>query len=55
MAESCLTAIMGRMAAYTGKEISWDDALKSDESLVPAELDFAKAYPLGPIPVPGQA
>ena len=54
VAESCLTAIMGRMAAYTGKEISWDDALKSDESLVPAELDFAKAYPLGPIPVPGQ-
>jgi len=55
VAESCLTAIMGRMAAYTGAEVSWDDALKSDLSLVPEELDFAKAYPLGPIPVPGQA
>lgn len=55
VAESCLTAIMGRMAAYTGKEITWDDALKSDENLVPEVLDFAKAYPLGPIPVPGQA
>lgn len=55
VAESCLTAIMGRMAAYTGKEVTWDDALKSDENLVPEELDFAKAYPLGPIPVPGQA
>ncbi len=55
VAESCLTAIMGRMAAYTGAEVSWNDALKSDLSLVPEDLDFAKAYPLGPIPVPGQA
>ncbi len=51
--ESTLTAIMGRMAAYTGKEITWDEALNSDESLVPEVLDFAHEYPVGPIPVPG--
>ncbi len=54
VAESCLTAIMGRMAAYTGQEIKWDDALNSDENIVPAVLDFDKEYPLGPIPVPGK-
>ncbi|HOH31454.1 MAG TPA: gfo/Idh/MocA family oxidoreductase, partial [Candidatus Hydrogenedentes bacterium] len=52
-AESTLTAIMGRMAAYTGKELTWDEALNSDLSLVPAVLDFEQAYPVGPIPVPG--
>jgi len=52
-AESTMTAIMGRMAAYTGKLLTWDDALNADLSLVPAVLDFAQAYPVGPIPVPG--
>ena len=51
--ESTLTAIMGRMAAYTGKELTWDEALNSEETLVPAVLDFDSAYPVGPIPVPG--
>ncbi|MFA7691389.1 MAG: Gfo/Idh/MocA family oxidoreductase [Candidatus Hydrogenedentales bacterium] len=52
-AESTLTAIMGRMSAYTGKKVTWDEALNSDLSLVPEDLDFEKAYPVGPIPVPG--
>jgi len=51
--ESTLTAIMGRMAAYTGKELTWDEALNSEESLVPEVLDFDHEYPVGPIPVPG--
>lgn len=46
IAESCLTAIMGRMSAYTGQEISWDQALNSKESLMPDVVE------LGPIPVP---
>lgn len=33
MAHSTMVAIMGRMAAYTGKEISWEDALHSKENL----------------------
>ena len=46
IAESVLTAIMGRMSAYTGQEITWDQALNSKEDLTPAKLE------LGPIAVP---
>lgn len=53
MAESTMTSIMGRMAAYTGQRVTWDQALNSDLSLVPADLSFDKDYPVGPIPVPG--
>ena len=35
VAESTLTAIMGRMTAYTGKKVTWDDALNSKEELMP--------------------
>ena len=53
VAESTLTAIMGRMSAYTGQVISWEKALKSDLSLVPEDLSFDKKYPVGPVPRPG--
>jgi predicted dehydrogenase len=46
VAESTLTAIMGRMAAYTGKEVTWDQALRSKENLAPEK------YAFGPIAVP---
>jgi hypothetical protein len=49
VAESTLTAIMGRMSAYTGKAVTWDQALNSKEALVPATLTF------GPIPTPSVA
>jgi myo-inositol 2-dehydrogenase / D-chiro-inositol 1-dehydrogenase len=50
MANTTLAAIMGRMAAYTGQEITWDMALNSQEALVPAVLDWKT-----PIPVPSWA
>lgn len=53
VAEGTLTAIMGREAAYTGREVTWEDALNSDLSLVPEDLDFDKPYPVSPLPVPG--
>ncbi|MCC6142348.1 MAG: Gfo/Idh/MocA family oxidoreductase, partial [Candidatus Hydrogenedentes bacterium] len=53
VAESTFTAIIGREAAYTGKELKWDDALASDLSLVPKDLSFDKSYPMGEVPVPG--
>jgi len=34
-AKSCLTAIMGRMACESGKQITWDEALASDVELAP--------------------
>lgn len=30
-AESALTSILGRMAAYTGREVTWDEMMKSEE------------------------
>ncbi len=45
VAESTMTAIMGRMSAYTGQRLTWDDALNSDLSLIPEKLDF-EAKPL---------
>ena len=52
--ESTLTAIMGRMSAYTGKLVTWEEALNSEESLVPANLDWNMSLPVPPVPMPGQ-
>ena len=43
VAESTLTAIMGRMSAYTGKVVTWDQALNSKEELMPANLTLGSA------------
>lgn len=40
MANSTLMAIMGRMACYTGKRVTWDQALNSTEDLSPAAYEF---------------
>ncbi len=54
LAHSSLMAIMGRMAAYTGQEITWDMALNSQESLVPENLRWDAALPVKPMALPGQ-
>jgi myo-inositol 2-dehydrogenase/D-chiro-inositol 1-dehydrogenase len=48
-----LTAIMGRMAAYTGQEVTWEQALNSAESLVPAKLELNTVVPVPPVAMPG--
>ena len=53
MASSTLLAIMGRMAAYTGQEITWDMALNSKEELVPSQLDWDMKLPVAPVAMPG--
>lgn len=53
MAQSTLLAIMGRMAAYTGKRITWDDALNSTEKLGPDTYSFQMAPPLVEVAKPG--
>lgn len=53
VAHSTLTAIMGRMSAYTGKAVTWDDALNSKQDLMPATLAFGD-LPTPPVAVPGQ-
>jgi predicted dehydrogenase len=53
VAESTLTAVMGRMATYTGKQISWQEALESDEKWGPDSYEFGP-LPVDPVPMPGQ-
>ncbi len=52
VAESTFTAIMGRMSAYTGKKLNWDEALNADYSLMPENLSPDVSIPVKPIPVP---
>ena len=49
-AESTMTAIFGRMAAYSGKELEWSAALDSQITLMPKELGFDKPAPVNPGP-----
>jgi predicted dehydrogenase len=48
-AKSTLTAIMGRMATYSGKPIEWDDAMNSNLDLLPEKL----AWDANPKVLPG--
>jgi hypothetical protein len=53
IAESTLTAIMGRMSAYTGPAVKWDWVLKASKlDLSPARYEFGD-LPVRPVPVPG--
>ena len=47
-AKSTMTAIMGRMATYTGKKITWDQAINSKEILVPNNLTWNSTPPTLP-------
>ena len=54
MARSTLLAIMGRMAAYTGQEITWEMAMNSKETLSPSRYDWDAKPPIAEVAVPGQ-
>ena len=53
MCNSTLMAIMGRMAAYTGKRITWEQAHDSQEVLMPNLLTWDDEPPEHPIAIPG--
>lgn len=53
VAESTLTAIMGRMACYTGQEVTWDQALNSQQALVPERLTWDMRLAVPAVAVPG--
>ena len=53
MAQSTMLAIMGRMAAYTGQVITWEDALNSQETLGPQEYHWDLVYEASQVPMPG--
>jgi hypothetical protein len=48
MAHSTLLAIMGRMATYTGRVITWEQAMKSQEDLSPSAYTWDADPPILP-------
>jgi hypothetical protein len=53
VAESTLSAIMGREAAYTGQAIVWDDLLGAAQDLTPPQSGFG-SLAVPPVPMPGR-
>jgi hypothetical protein len=60
-AKSTMTAIMGRMATYSGQVLDWDQLLNSGVSVMPKEFDWNAMPPsvpddngYYPIPAPGK-
>lgn len=53
MAYTTLMAIMGRMAAYTGRRVTWDQAMNSQQRLVPENIDWNTKIDQLPLAVPG--
>jgi myo-inositol 2-dehydrogenase / D-chiro-inositol 1-dehydrogenase len=53
MIKSVTMAIMGRMAAYTGQEITWEMAQNSQEDLYPKNLAWDMKLDVPPLASPG--
>jgi predicted dehydrogenase len=53
VAESTLSAIMGREAAYTGQAIVWDELLNATQDLTPPNQGFGE-LPVPPVAMPGK-
>ncbi len=54
VAESTMTCIMGRESAYSGKEITWDMMMASQQDLQPKSFDMDMKLATPPLPVPGK-
>ena len=53
MASSTLMGIIGKMSAYTGKEVTWEFAQNSKWDTMPKDLKWDMKLPVGPVPEPG--
>ena len=53
MAKSTLMAIMGRMSAYTGRSLTWEQVLNSKEDLSPSGYTWDAEPPKAEVAVPG--
>jgi myo-inositol 2-dehydrogenase/D-chiro-inositol 1-dehydrogenase len=51
--ESSLTAVMGRMSCYTGQAVTWDQAINSQQNLMPTRLSWDMNLPVPPVAMPG--
>ncbi len=54
VAESTMTAILGREAAYSGKQTTWNDALNMRQLVDTASLRWDSDVPVSPVPMPGK-
>jgi predicted dehydrogenase len=54
VAESTLTCIMAREAAYSGLEITWDMIMNSKQDLMPKAFGYEEKMEVPPLPVPGE-
>ena len=54
VAESTMTAILGRMAVYSGEVVTWDDALAYDQDTMPKDLTLDMKMPVSGTPTPGK-
>ena len=53
-AESTMMSIMGRVSAYTGKEITWEEMMKSDLRLGPTAYEMGQVDMEAVFPIPGK-
>ena len=47
-----MMGIMGRMCAYTGETLTWDQCLNSQEVLTPETWDWNASLDIPPVPMP---
>jgi predicted dehydrogenase len=55
LATSTLLSIMGRQAAYSGQQVTWQQALNSEVSLVPKPLDWNGKHEVPGLAQPGRS
>ena len=53
VAESTMTCLMGREAAYSGQKVTWEMMMNSKLDLLPKSFDYKDKVPVPPLPVPG--
>lgn len=54
LATSTLLALMGRHAAYSGQQVTWEQALNSQVSLVPKPVDWNGKHEVPGLAIPGR-
>jgi predicted dehydrogenase len=54
VAESTLTAILGRMSTYSGRTVTWDQALNSKHDTMPEQLSWDMKIDVPAVAIPGK-
>lgn len=53
VADSTMTAILGRMVTYTGQPLTWSEALQSKDTTMPSDLTFDTSIKTPAVAIPG--